>query len=118
MTLTRIGLRDGRPAGFAMLGSVSAGWCFPKACELLAIAVASSARRMGLADLLVREMELRAALLGAERLILHTSADNEAARRLFVRRGFSFAESREKFYPEGQDAVCMIKKLDAESSGE
>jgi len=110
--LTRIGLKGHRPAGFAMLGRVSALWYFPGVCELLAIAVTPSARRLGLGTLMLREVERWAAHLGAEKLVLHTSVDNAAAQRLFRKHGFSLVEMREKFYPEGQDAVCMIKELD------
>ncbi|MBW1787701.1 MAG: GNAT family N-acetyltransferase [Deltaproteobacteria bacterium] len=106
-----IGLRDNRPAGFAMMGRISAAWHFPRVAELLAIAVEPSSRRRGLAGLMLQEVEETAAALGAERLILHTGVDNVAARTLFLTHGFTVLDTCRAFYPEGQDALCMIKDL-------
>lgn len=110
--LVRIGLKDRTPAGFVMLGPVSAPGGLPGVCELLAIAVSPAARRRGLARVMLQEAECLAAQLGAEALLLHTSVDNGAAQGLFRKCGFSRVVLRGKFYPEGQDAFCMIKELD------
>ena len=106
-----IGLWHNKPAGFAMMGRISEAWCFPRVAELLAIAVEPSSRRLGLAGLMLQEVEEKAAALGAERLALHTGVDNVAAQTLFLSHGFTVFDTRRAFYPEGQDALSMIKEL-------
>jgi ribosomal protein S18 acetylase RimI-like enzyme len=106
-----MGLRDSRPAGFAMMGRVSETWYFPRVLELLAIAVEPSSRRRGLAGLMLLEVEKKAAALGAEKLVLHTAVDNVAAQALFQNHGFRVLDTRRAFYPVGQDALTMVKEL-------
>jgi ribosomal-protein-alanine N-acetyltransferase len=57
------------------------------------------------------EVEKEAAVLGAEKLVLHTGVDNASAQALFQRHGFRVLETRREFYPAGQDALTLVKEL-------
>ncbi len=95
--------------GFAMLGQSIQDRAFSRIYELLAIAVAPEWHRQGVADLLIREISAIAMTLNAGTLTLHTSADNYAAQQLFKKHGFEAAKTKPVFYPEGQDAIMMVK---------
>jgi ribosomal protein S18 acetylase RimI-like enzyme len=110
-TETLLALLMKRPVGFAMMGMNSEGSQAPPVAELLAIAVERSRKRMGFGALLLTE-SLRMAQQGrVKTVVLHTAVDNLAAQGLFKRHGFVAVRKREDFYPNGQDAVMMVKHL-------
>jgi ribosomal-protein-alanine N-acetyltransferase len=65
----------------------------------------------GVGDMLIKELERKAAELNIKRLFLHTATGNIKARRLFTRNGYRPWEIKRIFYPEGQDAVVMSKEI-------
>jgi ribosomal protein S18 acetylase RimI-like enzyme len=111
MTVTLVAVMSKEPVGFAMLGRHQHGWYSPPVSEMLAIAVDPGSRRLGIAELLMREIERRAGELQVNRLVLHTAAENEAGQQLFRKRGFIPSENKKAFYPGGQDALMMVKEL-------
>lgn len=99
----------GQRTGFAMInptlgGGVSRG-------ELLAIAISPECQRRGIGGRLLRHMEGLARDLGVEELLIHTAAVNQVAHRFFGRDGFIQRGFVDCYYPMGQQAVEMSKRL-------
>jgi ribosomal-protein-alanine N-acetyltransferase len=96
-------------AGF-LLGRAVAG-----EAELLTLAVAPEARRLGLGRKLVSRFLYQARLRGAESAFLEVAADNAAARALYKTSGFTEAGRRPGYYasPDGQavDALVLTRAL-------
>jgi [ribosomal protein S18]-alanine N-acetyltransferase len=96
-------------AGF-LLGRAVAG-----EAELLTLAVAPEARRLGLGRKLVVRFLYQAQLRGAERAFLEVSADNAPAVALYESSGFQRTGTRRGYYrsPEGQrtDALVLARDL-------
>jgi hypothetical protein len=86
-----IGSRDERKMGFAMVRLGERKVEDAPAGELLAIAVMLQ--------------------YGLGELHLHTARDNLSARCLFHRTGYRAARMKKSYYPKGQSAVMMVKKL-------
>ena len=97
--------------GFAMIGDLSDRYDLSGASELLAIGVDPQMQGMGIGDMLIREMEKKAAEINIRRLFLHTATENIKARSLFTRNGYRPWEIKRNFYPAGQDAVVMSKEI-------
>lgn len=103
---------DGRPVGFAMLGARP-----PRRLtlhfggELLAVAVVADRRRAGVGRMLVLEVERRARAAQMRELRLSTAATNLIARRLYASLGFAVLTRYARFYPSGQSALEMAKRL-------
>lgn len=101
-----------RSVGFAMLGTR----CEPRIAaafggEILAVAVVADCRRRGIGRLLVREIERRARAARMRELRLSTAATNLIARRLYASLGFAVLAQYGRFYPAGQSALEMAKRL-------
>jgi ribosomal-protein-alanine N-acetyltransferase len=93
-----------------LLGRVVAG-----EAELLTLAVHPEHRRQGIAAQLMQEFIHNARLRGAEDLFLEVSADNIAAKELYIVNGFTETGLRKNYYenPKGPrvDAIVMGQKL-------
>lgn len=94
------------PAGGIALARVAAD-----EAEILTLAVIPAARRRGLGRALLAASASRAQALGAQRLFLEVSADNEAARALYVESGFRAVGRRRRYYPDGSDALVLAAPL-------
>lgn len=84
------------------------------ACEshLLNIAVAEKARGRGVGRRLLREGFRRAAMGGAERMLLEVRPGNDAALALYRFAGFVFSGVRQRYYTDtGEDAVLMERAV-------
>ena len=79
--------------------------------EIVAVAVKSVMQRRGAASAMLREAELTLRRLGIGWILLHTGVDNTAGRAFFTARGFSPIGTRPAFYPMGQGAIVMKKRL-------
>lgn len=101
-------------AGF-LLGRAVAG-----EAELLTLAIAPEARRLGLGRKLLSRFLYQAQLRGAERAFLEVAADNAPALALYESAGFSGAGRRRGYYqgPEGRrtDALVLARDLAAAPS--
>jgi len=86
--------------------------------EIIALAVASSARRRGIGQRLfeqaVTALKSGAAAVGATCIELNVSHKNASAQRLFFKHGFSLVGSSGR-YPNGDRANRMTLHLDSES---
>ncbi len=116
LTITAIALKDGQPAGFAMVGFAPDRNNLQDDAELLAIAVEPGKQGMGIGTLLLQKVEKNAADLGVKGIFLHTAKGNFRARSLFSRGGYRAIKLKTGFYPEGQDAFMLYKGFSAPSS--
>ena len=113
--VTLIALAEGRPAGFAMAARIHAEPGSNGGTELLAIAVHAGQRRAGIGRALLRRIEEETRRGGAGVMWLHTAVSNRAARCLFEDEGYRIVRLRQVFYPRGQDALLMAKRLPGEA---
>ena len=97
--------RDGKIVGFAITTVL-----FEDA-ELPKIAVAPSERGLGFGKQLLVALEQTAKELGAERMFLEVRVGNTAARKLYERNGYEELRVRKRYYPDGEDALELQKRL-------
>ena len=76
--------------------------------EVLTLCVAPTARRQGIARLLLEDLFRRATLLGARCVSLEVAADNHAARQLYEACGFAPAGQRSGYYRRGRSTVDAL----------
>jgi ribosomal protein S18 acetylase RimI-like enzyme len=111
MTVTLVALMNRNPAGFVMISHFVEQANPQHVSELLAIAVAPEKQRMGIGEMLLREVEKKAAQMGILELFLHTAEENLAAQNLFAKNEYVLRGINEGFYPAGQNALLMSKKI-------
>lgn len=81
--------------------------------DIQTIAVAESARRMGLGRVLMQTLVTEARKRGAEQVFLEVRADNPGAQSLYESLGFEPIATRVAYYqPDGVDAVVMRLPVD------
>jgi ribosomal-protein-alanine N-acetyltransferase len=91
----------GTPDGFIFLQPLEGeADTEPREAEILTLVVKPKARRSGLASRLIVH---GAAALGVTRLFLEVAADNEAARALYLKNGFSETGRRKAYYKRADD---------------
>jgi ribosomal-protein-alanine N-acetyltransferase len=83
----------------------------PRIADVQTIGVTAAHRRRGLADLLMRLAEDRAAAWGAESMMLEVRVDNDAAIALYARHGFETIHTRAHYYGDGTDALIMARPV-------
>jgi ribosomal-protein-alanine N-acetyltransferase len=80
--------------------------------EILTVGVVPQARRRGIGTKLVHALVQGARDRGAHELFLEVRVDNDAARRLYEREGFTVLGRRRGYYDNGRvDAVVMRREL-------
>ncbi len=110
--ITVIGSKNGQPVGFAMLQlGEKETWNAPIG-ELLAIAIIPGHQRQGVGEALLSYMENLALRFRLSEIHLHTGKDNLPAQYLFEKAGYKIAGTEKSYYPKGQSAVRMVKRLD------
>jgi ribosomal-protein-alanine N-acetyltransferase len=85
--------------------------CVADECDLLNIAVAEEYRRAGLGKIMLSRLMSGAKRRGAEKMFLEVRQSNAAARGLYLQAGFEEIGVRKKYYPDGENAVVMVKAL-------
>ena len=102
------------PGVFALLderGGMILARCAADEAEILTLAVAPAARRLGIGRALVLEAARVAGERGAQKLLLEVSAANKAARALYVGLGFAPVGKRRRYYADGADALILALPL-------
>lgn len=100
--------------GETVLGYVGSQTCFEDA-DILNVAVSPGARRRGIAETLMTELERRLVACGAERITLEVRASNLPAIRLYEKLGYAQAGLRKGYYEKPrEDALILQKALKAE----
>ena len=95
----------------AVLGYVGSQSCFEDA-DILNVCVRPEARRRGLAEALMTELERRLLPKGVEKITLEVRASNEPAIRLYEKLGYSQVGTRKNYYEKPrEDALIMQKQL-------
>lgn len=104
---------DGRVVGYAGM------WVLLDEAHVTNIAVREDFRRRGIGDLLLSELERRAAARGAARMTLEVRPSNVVAQHLYRKHGFYACGRRRGYYQDtGEDAIIMWKDgLQPEGSG-
>ena len=105
------GVGEERP----VLGYVGSQSCFEDA-DILNVCVRPEARRRGLAEALMTELERRLIPKGVEKITLEVRASNEPAICLYEKLGYSQVGTRKNYYEKPrEDALIMQKSLLSES---
>ncbi len=94
-----------RPQGFLLGRSVA------DEAELLTLAVAPEARRMGLGRALLAEFAQTSRARGARDAFLEVASDNAAAIALYACDGWAEQGLRRNYYAPGIDAIVMHRNL-------
>lgn len=79
--------------------------------EIPKVAVKGAYRKMGLGNQLVATLVARMQEKGVEKIFLEVRVSNVAALGLYQRNGFEKTRERKRYYPDGEDAVEMVKIL-------
>ena len=99
------------PLGFAMVTLEREKWLEPRRGHLLAIGVLPKHQRKGIGTALLEYMEKIARKYGVEEMLLWTAVDNQQALSFFRNAGFHIVGSEDRYYPRGQAALTLAKKL-------
>ncbi|MBE7067988.1 MAG: ribosomal-protein-alanine N-acetyltransferase [Clostridiales bacterium] len=97
--------REGKILGYACLLVL-----FEDA-EIENIAVDLPYRRQGIGRKLMEEMHEKAKSLGAKRCLLEVRVSNISAISLYEKYGYEKYGVRKRYYPDGEDAFVMQKRL-------
>ncbi|MEE8240212.1 MAG: ribosomal protein S18-alanine N-acetyltransferase [Nitrospirales bacterium] len=113
---------DGNPFAFFTVGRKAEGldlvgyicyWVVFEELRVMTLAVDQTARRQGIATVLVESMLGAARTRGARRAVLEVRASNEAALNLYNRFGFRQVGVRAGYYRQPvEDAIVMERGLD------
>jgi ribosomal-protein-alanine N-acetyltransferase len=85
--------------------------------EVLTIGVRPGARRAGHGAALLATAMAALEAQGCSRLFLEVAAGNAAAQVLYARAGFTSAGRRTCYYPDGSDALLLIRTLAGPDKG-
>lgn len=86
-------------------------YCTADEGEITNVAVASDARRRGVARALIEELTARLKRRGIDRIVLEVRVSNEPAIRLYEQTGFQTVGTRKNFYEKPiEDAYVMVRQ--------
>lgn len=83
--------------------------------EIELIATAEMYRRCGRGGKILDDLLAEAKRRGAEKVFLEVRVSNRAAMILYLRRGFQGLYARSRYYPDGEDALVMVKDLNEQA---
>ena len=92
-----------------VLGYVGSQTCFEDA-DILNVAVLPAARRRGIGAALMRELEVRLAPKGVERITLEVRASNVAAIALYTGLGYVQVGLRKGYYEKPREDALILQK--------
>lgn len=99
--------RRGALAGYGLAVSRSRS----DSARIYSLAIAASARGMGLGTRLLRDLERRCRQAGFKRIHLEVAVDNRAALALYAKLGYAQVRRIAQYYEDGKDAWRMAKAL-------
>ncbi len=102
------------PGGFSLLdpgGGMVLGRIAADEAEILALAVLPERRRVGRGRTLLAAAEQHVAAAGGRVVFLEVSQANEAARALYAAAGYREVGRRNRYYPDGADALVLARSL-------
>ena len=109
--ITVVALEKERPCGFAMLVMERQRMFESRRGHLLAIGVLPQHQREGIGRALLEHIEEVTRQYGSTEMRLWTAVDNEQALSFFEKAGYQIIGSKNSYYPNGQDALALSKKL-------
>ena len=109
--ITVVALERDRLWGFAMLAMERQRMFESRQGHLLAIGVFPQHQRKGMGSALLKHMEEVALKYGSTEMRLWTAAENRQALSFFEKCGFKIIGSDDYYYPKGQAALALSKKL-------
>jgi ribosomal-protein-alanine N-acetyltransferase len=98
----RVGWAKTAPVGFALALALG------EEAEIVSLGVLPSQRRCGIGSAILDAVCGEARLRGAERVVLEMATDNEAARALYVGRGFIVVGRRRNYYRRAEGLVDAL----------
>ncbi len=79
--------------------------------EIELVAVSEMFRRCGRGTKIVSDLLELASARGVKRVFLEVRVSNAPAQILYLKSGFRGLYCRTRYYPDGEDAVVMVKEL-------
>lgn len=79
--------------------------------HILNLGVRPQYRRKGIASFLLERFLIRCRKRGADICYLEVRAGNIAAQKLYFQNGFAPISIRKRYYPNGEDALILVKQL-------
>jgi len=110
--ITEMIREGGEPLGFAMLALARQTPFEARRAHLLAISVSPAHQRKGVGSAMLNHMEALAREYGVVEMHLWTADDNLPAISLFQQASFEITGSEDRYYPKGQRALAMCKRLE------
>ncbi|MCX2560607.1 ribosomal protein S18-alanine N-acetyltransferase [Acetobacter farinalis] len=104
--VTGLALQGEEPAGFLMLR------CVADEAEILTVCVAQAFRQRGIARQLLAWSLMEAQERDADHMFLEVSVRNKVAQALYAGAGFVQAGKRRAYYPDGSDALVLMRSWD------
>ena len=104
----QVGWAKTAPVGFALTLALG------DEAEIVSLGVLPDQRRCGIGSAVLDSLCGEARLRGAERVVLEMASDNEAARALYVGRGFTVVGRRRNYYRRAErlvDALILQAQL-------
>jgi ribosomal-protein-alanine N-acetyltransferase len=98
----QVGWAKTAPVGFALTLGLG------DEAEIVSLGVLPDHRRCGIGSTILDAVCREARLRGAERVVLEMASDNEAARGLYVRRGFTVVGCRRNYYRRAERVVDAL----------
>ena len=98
---------DGEVAGY---GGVTVA---ADSADIGNIAVSENYRCGGIGTAILKRLCEKAKEKGAEKVFLEVRVSNSAAMRLYLKCGFVGAYARTRYYPNGEDCLVMVKKINS-----
>jgi ribosomal protein S18 acetylase RimI-like enzyme len=97
--------------GFVMLAMEEEKIFRARKAHLLAIGVLPDHQRKGIGTALLAKVQDLARQYGGKEMFLMTGVDNDAALAFFRNAGFRIIGTEDHYYPRGQSALAMRKRL-------